>query len=83
MSDCFRPILTFLLLPLATGVATSVAAEKARWETVAEIPASEAVQAAAADGQFVYAIASRQIAKYDRQSGKRVAVSSGNVGIRR
>ena len=25
MCDCFRPILTFLLLPLAIGVATTIA----------------------------------------------------------
>ena len=39
------------------------------WEITAELSAPEAIQAAAADREFVYAIASRQIAKYDRASG--------------
>ncbi len=47
------------------------------WTTVQEIPAPEAHQAAAADEQFLYAISSRQVAKYDRKSGQRVGVSTG------
>ena len=47
------------------------------WEITAELSAPEAIQAAAADREFVYAIASRQIAKYDRASGRRIAVSNG------
>lgn len=41
------------------------------------LAAFEAHQAAAAEGEFVYAITSRSIAKYDRKSGKRVATSEG------
>ena len=41
------------------------------------INAPEAHQAAAAEGRFVYAITSRGVAKYERQSGKRVATSEG------
>jgi endonuclease/exonuclease/phosphatase family metal-dependent hydrolase len=41
------------------------------------LAALEAHQAAAAEGEFVYAITSRSIAKYDRKSGKRVATSEG------
>jgi len=39
------------------------------------IPAAEAHQAAAADAKYVYAIGNRTVAKYDRTTGKRIAVS--------
>lgn len=41
--------------------------------------AAEATQGAAADERFVYAIANKVIAKYDRQGGARLAVSSGDA----
>lgn len=41
------------------------------------IPAAEATQAAAADTQFIYAVASTKIAKYDRATGQKLAESSG------
>jgi len=40
-------------------------------------PAAEANQAAAAGGDFIYAIDSKVIAKYDRRTGQRLALSSG------
>ncbi len=43
------------------------------------LAAPEAVQAAAADDQFVYAISSVAVAKYDRATGARVAVSTGDA----
>ncbi len=49
------------------------------WKLAATIAAPEAVQAAAADQRFVYAIANRQVAKYDRKSGERVATSTGDA----
>ncbi len=49
------------------------------WTAIAQIPAPEAVQAAAADAQFLYAINNTQVAKYDRQTGQRVAVSTGTA----
>ena len=49
------------------------------WKATRVIPAPEAHQAAAAEGAFVYAIASRQVAKYNRQTGKRVATSRGDA----
>jgi hypothetical protein len=49
------------------------------WTTVQEIPAPEAHQAAAADERFLYAISSKQVAKYDRTSGQRVGVSTGSA----
>ncbi|TWT43096.1 hypothetical protein KOR42_45020 [Thalassoglobus neptunius] len=48
-----------------------------RWRTQEKWSAPEAHQAAAADNNFFYAISSRQIAKYDRHTGERVAISSG------
>lgn len=51
----------------------------AAWKQRNVLAAPEAVQAAAADGRFVYAISSTQVAKYDRQSGQRVAVSQGDA----
>jgi hypothetical protein len=41
--------------------------------------ASEATQAAAADYEFVYAISSARIGKYERATGRRLAVSSGDA----
>lgn len=49
------------------------------WRQTSLLAAPEAVQAAAADGPFVYAISSTQVAKYDRASGQRVAVSQGEA----
>src|SRR4051794_31293564 len=48
-------------------------------EITTSLPAAEANQAAAADAHFVYAIDSKVIGKYDRQTGQRVALSSGNA----
>lgn len=52
---------------------------QAQWAVVRtdELAAPEANQAAAADERFVYAIDSAVIAKYDRATGVRVALSSG------
>ena len=47
------------------------------WAPVYQWPAPEAHQAAAADAKFFYAITSRAVAKYDRTTGKRVALSTG------
>jgi hypothetical protein len=68
------------ILIVLTVAATSVvshAAEPSTWRKTATIEAPEAVQAAAADGRFVYAVSSTQVAKYDRATGERLAVSSG------
>ena len=47
------------------------------WAPVRQWPAPEAHQAAAADQRFFYAITSRAVAKYDRTTSKRVALSTG------
>jgi len=49
------------------------------WRTSGELAAPEAIQAAAADERFVYAVASHEVAKYDRVSGLRVAISTGEA----
>ena len=49
------------------------------WRQTASLAAPEATQAAAADENFVYAVANRVVAKYDRRSGERIAVSTGEA----
>lgn len=49
------------------------------WEQTATMPAAEAKQAAAADGEFVYVITNERIGKYDRATGRRVALSTGEA----
>lgn len=49
------------------------------WKKTRAIAAPEAHQAAAAQGDFVYAIASRVVAKYDRASGRRISQSTGDA----
>jgi hypothetical protein len=57
--------------------ATRPAAKPVRWREAGTVTAPEANQAAAADERFVYAIDNARIVKYDRKTGKRVAVSTG------
>lgn len=66
------------ILLMASSAAIS-AEPIAGWKKQRTIPAPEATQAAAADGDFVYAISSTHVAKYDRESGKRVALSTGKA----
>jgi hypothetical protein len=49
------------------------------WESKKSFKVPEAHQAAAADEKCFYAIASEKIAKYDRTTGLRVAVSTGEA----
>ncbi len=49
------------------------------WQQTRSFPAAEAHQAAAADDKFIYAIASEKIAKYDRKSGERISISTGEA----
>lgn len=48
----------------------------ARWVETKRLSAPEAFQAAAADEQFVYAISSTRIARYERSTGRRVDEST-------
>ncbi len=52
---------------------------QATWVATRTIPAEEAHQAAAADEKYLYAIANTKISKYDRESGQRLATSSGEA----
>lgn len=64
-----------LVLVSVTWLGTAEAADP--WKQVAELAAPEAIQAAAADEQSVYAIASAKVARYDRSSGRRTGISTG------
>ena len=55
------------------------AAEKLAYVETESLPAPEAIQAAAADERFVYAIDNTVVAKYDRASGKLLARSRGEA----
>ena len=58
-------------------LALSFNASASDFHATRRMPAPEAHQAAAVEGKFVYAITSRAVAKYDRATGKRLAVSTG------
>lgn len=63
---------------LALGTAQADTPPTAQqWQATQTLHAPEANQAAAADERFVYAVTNNQVAKYDRQTGKRLAVSTG------
>ena len=51
----------------------------AGWKEVRRLAAPEATQAAAADERFVYAIANKLVAKYDRETGKLLRRSTGDA----
>jgi hypothetical protein len=68
------------LLPLLLlGVLAHSAGRADSFVQTNAFPAAEANQAAAADDRFLYAIDSKVIAKYDRSSGQRIAVSTGEA----
>lgn len=66
-----------LLILCGSCCSTVVADSSTTWEQAGALSAPEAHQAAAADRSFLYAIANTKIAKYDRKTGKQVAVSTG------
>ncbi len=47
------------------------------WKAARSFDAIEAHQAAAADDSFVYAVTNSLVAKYDRKTGERISISSG------
>jgi arylsulfatase A len=63
----------------ATAADGSQASIPLELKTSKEFAAAEAHQAATADGEFVYAISSQAIAKYDRKTGFRIATSTGKA----
>lgn len=68
-----------LALILIAAAASGEPTDQPRWTTTGKLAAAEAHQAAAADEQFIYAITNKQVAKYDRETKKRVAVSTGEA----
>lgn len=66
----------FLLIFLC---ALSSTAQESAWKQTRAIAAAEAHQAAVADEQFVYAISDAKVGKYDRETGKLVATSTGSA----
>jgi len=68
----FFPVL--FLSPVLAAASLSLAHE---WTLVREYAAPEAIQAAAVDSECFYAINNVQIAKYDRTTGRRLALSTG------
>lgn len=62
------PLVSFADNPLTQG-----------WKEVRRLNCFEARQAAVASNSHVYAIANKVIVKYDRETGKRVQVSSGEA----
>jgi hypothetical protein len=67
------------LIVLAAVPPLSLGAEPAGWMETRRLDAPEAFQAAAAYEDVVFAIANSQVAKYDRASGKRLAISTGGA----
>ena len=73
-----RMLLIVALLAVPASVALA-AEQPLRWKQTGTLTAPEAFQAAAADEKFLYAITNDAIAKYDRETGERVAVSTGEA----
>jgi hypothetical protein len=69
----------FAWLVLLLLAARSAFAEPVGWAETRALEAPEAFQAAAAHGDWVFAIANSQVAKYDRATGKRMAMSTGEA----
>jgi hypothetical protein len=74
----FALSMVILLFP-SSGLLHAEDVASSSWKATRTIAAPEAHQAAAADDTFFYAISSTQVAKYDRESGERVAVSKGEA----
>jgi hypothetical protein len=78
-------LLALAIIPTAACLAAfvpqcAVAEQPAiQWQATATIDAPEANQAAAAEERFAYAITNAKVAKYDRRTGKRLAVSTGEA----
>ena len=70
------PCVFLLLAGAAVCLATQ---EPVRWKKTAVLSAKEAHQAAAADLKHVYAITNDKVVRYDRETGERLAVSSGEA----
>lgn len=65
---------TFIIIVTSMTGALPVFAAKPRFEVLRKYSAAEANQGVAVDGSAFYAIANTTIARYDRKSGKRLAL---------
>jgi hypothetical protein len=68
-----------LLIALASAAGWPADQPKSRYVETGELKSPHATQAAAAEGKHVYAISSTKVAKYDRATGKLLAVSTGEA----
>lgn len=78
MQRIHGPLAPLYVFCLLCGLAAAEDPSR-RWEGTGVLPAPEAVQAAAADERYVYAISSTRVAKYDRRTGERLGVSTGEA----
>ena len=72
-------IVTVLWMAMTSAFSGAEPVTEASYIRVSGFVAAEAIPAAAADDQFIYAIDNSVIAKYDRVSGKRLALSTGEA----
>ncbi|HEY2416073.1 MAG TPA: hypothetical protein VGI40_27775 [Pirellulaceae bacterium] len=80
MSQFWKPFVgSLFVVSLVSAIAGVVRADGPAWSVKSSLEAPEAHQAAAADDEFVFAIASKVVAKYDRRSGAKIAVSAGEA----
>lgn len=70
-----------LLSATLTTVVSAQTQDIATAKELRRIPADEAHQGVASDTRFVYAIADNMIGKYDKATGKRVALFEGNPAV--
>ncbi|MCC9607546.1 hypothetical protein LOC68_12200 [Blastopirellula sp. JC732] len=80
----FFSLILVAALTLMIAITVTLSVEEAvdariGWIKTATLPAPEALQAAAVDEKFAYAIENLVVAKYDRASGKLVGRSSGEA----
>jgi len=79
MSRISSILVRLLLLGVLLGVASRTWAESSppAWNAVRTLPSADASQAAAVDENFLYAISSTRITKYDRFTDREIAASTG------
>ncbi len=69
----------FSLICVLSSALPCAAAAETVWRETGSLAADEAHQAAAAEGEHVYAITNDRVARYDRRSGERLAISCGEA----
>ncbi len=75
-------LLVLLVVVFKTGQPSHSADAGPFWKSTGVMPAAEAHQAVAADEKYVYAVTNTLVAKYDRTSGERIVVSSGDTPVK-